>query len=191
MESKKLNPVQIILLVTQLLSERRFDELGDLARKDERVLHQLIETLRDGKGPLCFFAATGLSKAGASAVEPLLEALQDGQYVVRQLAALALGEMGDLRAVERLVERLGDEYEAVRQAAAVSLGKLGAAEAIEPLLRAMRDESEIVRRAVVNALGMIGDERALPELKRVAAEDTEAVAERAREVIQGFGEREE
>ena len=191
MESKKLNPVQIILLVTQLLSERRFDELGDLARKDERVLHHLVQTLRDGKGPFCFFAATALSKAGASAVAPLLEALQDGQYVVRQLAALALGEMEDLRAVERLVAGLGDEHEAVRQAVAVSLGKLGAVQAIEPLLRAMRDESELVRRAAVNALGMIGDERALPELKRVAAEDTEPVAERAREVIRKFGERDE
>jgi len=188
MESENLNPVQIILLVTRLLSDRRFDELGDLARKDERVLHHLVETLRGGRGPFCFFAATGLSKAGQAAVEPLLEALQDGQYVVRQVAALALGEIGDLRAVERLVEGLGDEYEAVRQAAAVSLGKLGAVEAIEPLLRAMRDESEIVRRAAVNALGMIGDESALPELKRVEAEDTEAVAQRARAVIREIRE---
>jgi HEAT repeat protein len=191
MESRKLNSVQIILLVTQLMSERRFDELGDLARQDERVFNHLVQTLRDGRGPFCFFAATGLSKAGESAVEPLLEALQDGQHVVRQVAALALGEIGDLRAVGGLVEGLEDEYEAVRQAVAVSLGKLGAVEAIEPLLRAIRDESEIVRRAVVNALGMIGDERALPELKRVEAEDTEAVAERAREVIGEIGEREE
>ena len=190
MESRRLNPVQIILHVTQLLSERRFDELGDLARQDERVLHHLVRTLRDGRGPFCFFAATGLSKAGQAAVEPLLEALQDEQYVVRQVSALALGEIGDQGAAEKLVEGLEDESVAVRQAVAVSLGKIGAVEAIEPLLRVIRDESEIVRRAVVNALGMIGDEKALPELKRVAAKDTEAVAERAREVIRKIEERE-
>ncbi len=183
MESEKLNQVQIMLLVTQLLSEMRFDELGDLARKDERVFDHLVQTLRGGKGPFCFFAATALSKVGEAAVEPLIEALQHSQYPVRQVAALALGEIRDPRVVGRLVEGLGDEYEAVRQAAAVSLGKIGAVEAVEPLLRAIGDESEIVRRAVVNALGMIGDERALPDLARLEAEDTEAVAERAREVI--------
>jgi HEAT repeat protein len=184
MESKQLNSVQVIILVGQLLSERRFDELGELARQDERVLYQLVETLREGRGLFSFFAATGLSKAGEAAVEPLLEALQDEQYVVRQAAAVALGDIGDRRAVEGLIEGLGDEHEVVRQGAAVSLGKLGVAEAVDPLLRVIGDESELVRKAVVNALGMIGDKRALPALKRAAAGDTEAVAERAREVMQ-------
>jgi HEAT repeat protein len=184
MDSKELNSVQVIMLVARLLSERRFDELGELARQDERVLYQLVETLRDGKGMFCFFAAVGLSKAGESAVQPLIEALQDEQYIVRQAAAAALGDMGDKRAVEGLVERLGDASDVVRQSAAVSLGKLGAGEAVEPLLRAIGDESELVRKAVVNALGMIGDERAVPALKRAAVEDTEAVAERARAVMQ-------
>jgi len=182
MESQKLNAVQVIILVGRLLSERRFDELGDMARRDERVLDQIVQTLREGKGPFCFFAATGLSKAGPPAVGPLLEALDDPQHAVRQVAAFALGEIGDLSATEGLIGRLGDAQYVVRQAAAISLGKLGTAAAVEPLLEAIGDDSDMVRRAVVNALGMIGDERALPALERVAAQDTEAVAERAREV---------
>ena len=187
MESKELNSVQLIKLVGQLLSERKFDELGELARQDERVFQQLVETVRGGRGLFCFFAATSLIKAGEPAVAPLIEALQDEKVIVRQAAASALGDMGDRRAVERLVERLGDGSEVVRQAAAVSLGKLGAKDAVEPLLRTIGDESELVRKATINGLGMIGDKRALPALKMAAAEDTEAVAERARAVMQEIG----
>jgi HEAT repeat protein len=189
MESQKLNAVQVIVLVSRLLSERRFDELGDMARQDERVFDQLVQTMREGKGPFCFFAAAGLSKAGEAAVAPLLEALQDRQAPVRQIAAFALGDVGDLRAMEGLVGRLGDAQHVVRQVAAVSLGKLGAVAAVEPLLGAIDDDSDLVRKAVVNALGMIGDERALPALERVAAHDVEAVAARASAVSRGIRER--
>ena len=190
MESKNLNQVQIIILVGKLLSERQFDTLGEMARKDKRVLDQLARALRGDEVMFCFFAAVALTKVGDAALEPLVESLQDGRYPVRQAAASALGDVRDSRAVGRLVERLGDEHHVVRQAAAVSLGKIGAEEAVEPLLRAIGDESEIVRRAVVNALGMIGDDRALPELMRVEAEDLEAVAKRASEVIRQIQERE-
>jgi HEAT repeat protein len=187
MESQNLNAVQIIIRVGELLSERKFDELGELARRDERVFQQLVDTVRGGQGLFSFLAATSLIRVGERAVAPLIEALHDDQYVVRQAAAAALGDMGDRRAVEGLIDRLGDESEVVRQSAAVSLGKLGATEAVEPLIRAVGDESELVRKAAVNGLGMIGDKRALPALKRAAAEDTEAVAQRARAVMQAIG----
>ena len=184
MDSKELNAVQIIIRVGELLSERKMDELGQMARQDRRVFEQLVDTMRGGRGLFCFTATASLIRAGKPAVAPLIEALQDEKYVVRQAAALALGDMGDPRAVEGLIERLGDASEAVRQSAAVSLGKLGAQEAVEPLIQAMSDESELVRKAAINGLGMIGDKRALPALKRAAAEDTEAVTERARAVMQ-------
>ena len=191
MEDNQLNALQVILLVSRLMVEKRFDELGDLARRDPRALDQLVSTLRDGRGLDCFLAATGLSKAGPAAVEPLLAALGDDKHPVRQGAALALGDLGDTRALPGLAERLQDDHEAVLQAAALSLGKLRSAEAVTPLLDALHDESERVRRAAVNALGLIGDRRALPELERVAARDTLAVAQRAREIMREMGERTE
>lgn len=184
MDSKELNAVQVIIRVGQLLSENKMDELGELARQDERVFQQLVETVRGGRGLFCFTAAASLIKAGEPAVAPLIEALEDDKFIVRQAAAFALGDLGDKRAVEGLIARLGDQADAVRQSAAVSLGKLRATEAVEPLIQAVGDESELVRKAAVNGLGMIGDKRALPALKRAAAEDTEAVAERARAVMQ-------
>ena len=184
MDSRELNSVQVLMLVARLLSERQFDELGALARRDERVLHQLVEVLGEGEGIRCFFAATSLIKAGEPAVAPLLAALEDEKYAVRQAAAMALGDVGDRRAVAGLVGRLGDASYEVRQAAAVSLGKLGAAEAVGSLIETMDDEHELVRKAAINGLGMIGDRRALPAHRRAAAAATEAVAERARAVIE-------
>jgi HEAT repeat protein len=183
MQSERPNPLQIILLVSQLLMERQFDELGELASKDERAFQQVVKMLRVTDGALCFSAAVALIKVGEPSVIPFLEALQDSKYPVRQAAALALGEVRDTRAVAPLIKALRDDHEHVRQAAANSLGKIGDSEAVEPLIAATRDDSEIVRRMAVNALGMIGDEQALPELERIAEEDIDQVAERAREVI--------
>jgi len=184
MDDQKPSPDHIAALVHQGLRERQFDVLGAMANVDPRALQELVAVTRAGQGTASLLAATALSKAGEPAVAPLIEALQDEPIIVRQGAAMALGEIGDPRALEALAARLEDESHLVRQVAAIALGKLGAVEALAPLLRALDDESEIVRRAAVNALGMLGDPRALPALERLVVEDVAAVAERARTAIQ-------
>ena len=182
-DSLKLNEVQLIPFVGKLLLDKRFDDLGAMARRDKRVLEELVDNVRQARPPFFFLAATALSKAGEPALQPLLETLDHEQHPVRQMAALALGDIGDPRAVADLVKRLGDPQDAVRQAAAHSLGKIGSKEAVEPLLQSLEDESEIVRNAAVKALGLIGDPRALPALMRAMDEDTETVAEWAGKAI--------
>lgn len=182
-DSLQLNEVQLIPFVGKLLLDKRFDDLGAMARKDERVLEQLVDTVRQARPPFFFLAATALSKAGEVALQPLLETLDHEQHPVRQMATLALGDVGDPRAVPNLVRRLDDPQDAVRQAAAHALGKIGAAEAVEPLLESLADESDIVRNAAVKALGLIGDPRALPALMRAMDEDTETIAEWAGKAI--------
>ena len=182
-DSLQLNEVQLIPFVGKLLLDKRFDDLGALARKDKRVLEQLVRAVQEGHAPFFFLAATALSKAGEVALQPLLEMLHHAQYPVRQMAALALGDVGDPRAVPDLVQSLGDPQDVVRQAAAHSLGKIGAKEAVEPLLKSLADESDIVRNAAVKALGLIGDPRALPALMRAMDEDTESIAEWAGKAI--------
>jgi len=68
-------------------------------------------------------------------VEPLLLALQDWFFNVREAAAYALGGLGDPRAVEPLIKALGDTHGKVREAAAWSLGKFGDHRAVDPLLK--------------------------------------------------------
>ncbi|MBN1922573.1 MAG: HEAT repeat domain-containing protein [Anaerolineae bacterium] len=183
MESKSLNELQIITLVGQMLLAQRFDDLGQLARSDLRVLKQLAGTIKDGQPPFFFLAATALSKAGPSATPYLLEALTHPQHPVRQMAAMALGDIRESSAIAALVEALNDPQEVVRQAAAFSLGKLHAREAVEALLQHLSDDSELVRNAAVKALGLIGDARALPALRHAASTDTEKVSGWAKDAI--------
>ncbi|MFN2108401.1 MAG: HEAT repeat domain-containing protein [Anaerolineae bacterium] len=182
-DSLQLNQAQLVQVVGKLLMDKRFADLGVMARKDKRILKLLVDTVQQANPPSFFLAATALSKAGEPALQPLLEMLDHEQHPVRQMAALALGDIGDPRAVADLVKRLGDPQEAVRQAIAHSLGKIGAKEAVEPLLQSLEDESERVRNAAVKALGLIGDPRALPALMRVMDEDTETTAEWAGKAI--------
>lgn len=183
MESQSLNDLQIITLVGKLLLAQRFDDLGQLARTDPRVLEQLVHTMKDGQPPFFFLAATALSKAGPIATPYLLEALTHPQHPVRQLAAMALGDTGESSAIAALVEVLNDPQEVVRQAAAFSLGKLRARDAVEALLYPLKDNSELVRNAAVKALGLIGDARALPALRHTASTDTEKVSGWAKDAI--------
>ncbi len=57
-------------------------------------------------------------------MEPLIGALGNGYWQVRQHVAEALGEIGDTRAVEPLIELLEDD-EDIREAAKEALKKLG------------------------------------------------------------------
>ncbi|NIM13846.1 MAG: hypothetical protein GTO45_17520 [Candidatus Aminicenantes bacterium] len=71
---------------------------------------------------------------GKPAVAPLINALKDGDYLVRRNAAEALGKIGDAEAVELLINALKDEDYFVRSNAAGALGKIGDARAVEHLV---------------------------------------------------------
>jgi len=70
--------------------------------------------------------------------EPVLVFMMDDG--VRQLAARALGKLGDPRAVEALVFALEDKNDFLRKDAIEALGKLGDARAVRPLIVALRGE---------------------------------------------------
>ncbi len=168
-----MNEVQAIILMSQLLAEKRYDEAAEAAGRERLAFEQLEHMLRQTQGATCYHAALALIKTGTRAVPPLVAALRDRQYPVRQAAALALGDVGDHRAVPSLVAALQDEQMAVRQAAAASLSKLPDRQATLPLLIALYDADSRVRRMAAIALGKIGDPRALADLERVAAEGGE------------------
>lgn len=58
------------------------------------------------------------------AVGPLVEALHDPEYDVRQAAAKALGDIGDAKAAEPLRKAPGDRYKGVRECASFALKRL-------------------------------------------------------------------
>ena len=78
-------------------------------------------------------------------------------WKVRVDAAIALGEIGDVRAVGPLIEILADPDYRVRREAARGLGKIGDPCAAEPLIKALSDKERQVREAALEALEKIGE----------------------------------
>ena len=160
---------------------------------DARAVAPLVTALRDENRTVRRTAVKALGTIGdARAVGPLIDLLQNlekdnlvswvaakahqrdaaiADRMVREAAASALGEIGDVRAVGPLVSALQDKGQSVRGNAARALAKIGDVRAVDPLIAALDDEEKTVRHAAVSALGEIGDVRAVGPL--IAAFDDE------------------
>ena len=92
------------------------------------------------------------------AVNLLLNALDDGDAMVRLEAVNAIATIGLKSAVEKVMERLKDDHEEVRRAAAIALGKLGDRSALVLLDEVARgDGASAVRILAKLAIGAIGE----------------------------------
>lgn len=98
------------------------------------------------------------------AVPDLIRDLADPDPLIRQVAALALGQIGELAAQTPLLHALRDPEPAVRVATAQSLGLLRDRAAMAGLIAALEDPLAEVRRAAAQALGRIRDGRAATAL---------------------------
>lgn len=116
---------------------------------------RLIDKLKPGS-PELRRAVEALTALGALAVGPLIVALENGPWQVRQQAAKALGKIGDRRAVEPLIAALGHGRLRVRREAARALGRIADPRAVPPLIAALRDRTGDVRREGAAALVKIG-----------------------------------
>jgi HEAT repeat protein len=162
--------------------------IGALIKTGEPAVKQLISALRDNyvRDDVVIDA---LVKIGKPAVEPLITALKDVSKVVREVAAEALGNIGDPYGMEPLIATLKDKHKYVRQAAAEALDRLGwfpgedengasywvakkhwdkcieiSTLAVEPLIIVLSSDDQDVRGVAAEALGKIGDARAVEPL---------------------------
>ena len=122
------------------------------------------------------------------AVDPLINALADDEYQVRQAAAEALGQLGDKRAVDPLIKALVDGHSDVRKAAAEALGQLGDV-AVDPLTKILLDDNSDIRRSAAEALGQLGDKRAVDPLINALADDEYWVRQAAAEALGQLGDK--
>jgi HEAT repeat protein len=81
-----------------------------------------------------------------------IEALKDGNYLVRRNAALALGGIGSVQAVEALINTLKDGDHLVRSYSAWALGKISSDKALEVLRKALKHTTSDVRMAAAQTL---------------------------------------
>jgi len=86
-------------------------------------------------------AARSLGLIGdPKAIKPLMEAMTDERWFVRETSALALGRIKDPSVMEVLVTALKDRSAGAREAAAKALGEIGDPRAIGPLINVFRNE---------------------------------------------------
>lgn len=133
------------------------------AKRDVKGLIKALGYQRDAgvrKG-----AAMALGELKDSrAIEPLIAALKDRYYDVRQVVIKALEEIADARAVEPLIAALKGGDSGVRKAAVNALVKLGDARALDAIIAALKDSDKAVRETAAAALGQIGGARAFDAL---------------------------
>lgn len=131
-----------------------------------------------------------LVSIGAPSVDVLKNLLRDPNARVRQLAALALGEIGEPSeaAVPDLAKLLDNQPDAVSLEAVTSLAKIGPA-AVDPLIQALSSSQPRIRLLAMRALGDIGPEAeaALPHLAEMLGDEDRNVANEAIRTLADLG----
>jgi len=131
-------------------------------------LWELIGKLEKGTAAARYTAANKLGKLGdSSAIDPLIDALDDEDDKVRDNVIFALGELGAVKAAPRLIRLLkSDGNDRIRKSAAKALGMMRVADAVDVLITSLNDADFRVRKSAARALGRIGDKKALPALQK-------------------------
>ena len=106
--------------------------------------------LKDENPQVRFKSAQALGNVGESAVEPLINMINEEEGEIRRYATFALKKIGSPSAVEYFINALQDEDWGVRKVAARSLGELGDKKALEALVKALDDEDWGVKLSVTS-----------------------------------------
>lgn len=128
---------------------------------DNFTTEDFIWQLKNSKDPdERLYAAFKLGRdKQAIVIQPLIDASEDEEAVVRVRVAEALGTREEaflvLPALLRLIE---DEDLIVRRTTADSMGHIGSPDAVPALCNALQDEEDTVRSHAAEALGKIGSD---------------------------------
>lgn len=153
------------------------EALGDL--QDPAAIPPLVNMLsEDQYSAVRWKSAETLVKIGKESVEPLIVLLHHTDEDVRWKAAIALGEIGDVRAIDPLIGLLCDQDRYVKGRVAIALGMIGQP-AVTPLIRALGEGDGSLRWGAAIALGRIRDPRAIAPLVRALGDKYENVRSEA------------
>ena len=122
-------------------------------------------------------------------IDGLVEAIQKGEYRLRDIAAEMLGECGDERCIGPLINMLREgRFGYIRGAAARALGQLQANEAVPMLIATLNDSIYHTRSGAARALGQIGDERAVEPLIGTLGDEREYISWIAADALNKIGD---
>ncbi len=124
----------------------------------EKRAEELLKKAGLGSESAKKFAIDALRGLDSDALRrPLLRALRRGEPATREVAARALGRVGDADVLRPLITAsILDREHAVRVAAVASLKEIGDPDVVKPIAKAMWSESPEVRMNAAEALGSIG-----------------------------------
>jgi HEAT repeat protein len=108
------------------------EALGKIA--DARTTIPLLLAAADTHREVSQKACQALQRIAAREIDPILAALKDSNYKVRQQAAKVLGLCADNRAIQPLMDLLTDRF--AGQEAAAALGNIGDRQVLQPLVLA-------------------------------------------------------
>jgi HEAT repeat protein len=153
------------------------EALGDL--QDPAAIPSLVHMLsEDQYSAVRWKSAEALAKIGRESVDPLIVLLHHPDEDVRWKAAIALGEIRDVRAIDPLIELMSDQDRYVKGRVAIALGMIGQP-AVAPLIRALGEGDGNLRWGAAIALGRIRDPRAIAPLVRALGDKYENVRSEA------------
>lgn len=191
-ETRTLVEKKTIALLHSPEVEQRRQAVSELSHlENPRTIVPLVEALKDNDEGVVNLAVEALAKLGEPAVNSLLTALSGSEHtrwaatrtlgqiwgladivglgdsengIVRQIAALGLGRLGDIRAVEPLIAALKDSEAEVQRSADWALMELVMelentalrAQAADTFIAALKDSNENVWWMAAWALAKLG-----------------------------------
>jgi len=166
-EKEKVSERIQTILGSQQFAEKRVLDAGvmaglkDLQAKLDRLQRKLVAEARVRQEIAESLATFDDPKAVSFLVG---DGLRDSSSRVREIAATALGSIGDPSAIKPLRRLLSDKAISVRGAALLSLGELRAEVALPDILKRLKDNAWPVRAAAVKALGKLAAKAAVGPL---------------------------
>jgi len=132
-------------------------------------IDRLVENLKTNDNAELGATLRELRQIGEPALQPLLNALQNEDFMYRRNIVIALQNFKTPEVADVLIAVLRDDWHwVVRCRAAYSLGVIKDPRAVEPLIEAMQtDRHWVVRRDIMWALGHMKDPRAVEPLIEV------------------------
>ena len=165
----------------------------ELACRGQRGINALLSALQHEDAQVSRVAAYGLSVAGASAVEGLMQVLDDARSEVVTHAVFALGELGHYAkgATPKLCQLLDDAPELVRRGIVESLSMIGAPmeQVVSGLILCLQDRDVHVRFMAGLSLTRLGSAgaAAVPYLERALDDENRYVRAHAAEALKYIG----
>jgi HEAT repeat protein len=150
------------------------EEIGDVS-----CAFPLAKRFQDEYLEIRVSACNAFIKMGGQVVEPLIELLNDQNWIVREGAVQALEKIRDTRAIDPLIEALKDTN---RKRVSDALRSIGPA-AFEPLIEALKNDDSRIRMGAAMVLGEMKNPAAMDDLVKTAKDKDPLVRQFAKSAI--------